>query len=337
VGYSSNEAPSTVSERPPTPEPFFTSATKRGELSDSSDAELHDRCDDNVDSRVAKRRKLCAPYKTLRRETRPLYPVAESSFEPTGADDLECVSRSEQVTDPHDVVSETKNRSKDGLHQSADEDVTKARPSPSDVHLASEVADVALTAHQTLSHTESNPSASNNSNRENKSNKRNNSLTRPKRSRLPPKRLNGQRAKSMGPLRSTNSRSSRAERQITSTQETLTYTSFPEPVFSYERGWKRWLKRKIRRVITRKPLDGGVHSGNVSQPCLFGAHGERASGPPSCRATDAQSRPQEQQPSPSSIEQQQKLRKRSFRKAVTSFILGGLTFISDYPGQYMYF
>ncbi|KAL1967976.1 hypothetical protein VTN77DRAFT_2393 [Rasamsonia byssochlamydoides] len=350
----------TMPKRPETPEPSFAMVTKLGEWvlsdqTDSFDAKQRDQCVNNMNSiskgivyRVAKRCKVSArkpvSHKILRGQ-QSLYSIAETSFKNTGADGLECAKTasrpSQQVTDQHGMASKSqdgKNTSEDGQDHSADEDVPEVRPSlPTVIRNLSlfsvKIVDIALTTHQThaTSHTVSNPPAPNGPNSDANLNKRKNPSTRLKWSRSFPKWLHGQRVKARDRLLSENSGSSTSESEPdtgpsasqTSTQEMLTYFSFPEPVFNKDRkpAHKKWLSGKVWRSITHKLLDSSY------------ASEEGDSNPPVPRIIAIRTMPQEQLPSPSTQAQQKPRKRSSIRKVVRNFILDGLGLMSGYyPG-----
>lgn len=238
-----------------------------------------------------------------------------------------------------------KKANKDQMDRSLDEGVSEVRLSiPNAVRrlffFSNEIVDMVLTRHQTQNtpHSICEQPTANIPNLGAKSNRHKNPLGCLKRSGLSSKWLKWQRAKVKDGFSLRNSSSSTSELPIASTtlgtaisggqtsaEDRLLYFSFPEPSFSDESRYKKWLREKIRRGIMHKPLDGGFHADSYFDPCPFAPREEGTSDPPIPRLL-----PQEQ-PSPLSTKAKQKSRKCSIRKAVKSFILNGLSVMSNYP------
>ncbi|KAL1987072.1 hypothetical protein VTN96DRAFT_4946 [Rasamsonia emersonii] len=263
------------------------------------------------------------PHKILSARQTRLYSIAVRSLENTRADSLERAEGSrlsEQPTNQHNMMSESQddeNTSKNGQEHSADEDVPEVRlflrnvvPSLSLFSIKT-VVDMTLTTlqRQGTSHTVSNPLALNLPVHDAEPTKHKNPLTRIKSSKLSPKRLRRQRAKVRGRFSSRNS-----------SEETLTYFSFPKPVFSKDlKGYKKWLSGKVWRDIAYKLLDSSYvdEEGDLSPPVLCVAAVSR-----------------EQMPSPPPTQAEQKPRKNWMRKVAKNFI-DGFSLMGDYPARYM--
>lgn len=241
---------------------------------------------------------------------------------------------SERAIDQHSMMSESH---KDGQEHSADEDAPEVGLSlPNVVRSLSlfsvKTVGVTLTTHQRqdTSHTVSNPPALNLPVHDAEPTKHKNPLTRF--NSLSPKWHHRQRVKVEGRL-SMNSGSTTSDPWTASTtlgtgpscsrissEETLTYFSFPEPVFSKDlKGFKKWLNRKVWRDIAHKLLDSSYayEEGDLSPPIPRVAGMSR-----------------EQLPSPSPTQAEKKPRKRWMRK-VAKTLIDGLSLMGDYPARYM--